>query len=425
LSDQKVFVQVGGTRDGMDPYLDAARRRGMCAVLVETPDYLRWRRILGRRDFDVEVAVEAPADATRLRSSLNAHGVRPNLILAGFERYVESCYRVAAELGCAPAGQSPGFTAPYKREQRAALDAIADRVRQPRHATLDSLDDLEAAAAGMTLPVVIKPDNAGGGLGIVLVKDVRDLDAARRELGGLANYDGGAFTGWMVEEFVPGIEVSVQAIARDGVADILATCEKLTYTEPMGVLATFREAGHIAMPGSVVDAATRRFVQDCIEAVGYRQGPFHVDMIRGQGELSLLEMGFRLSGMRVVELVDRVSGRHWGDEAVAAHLGEAHRATRSWSGRYAGHVTLRNAEEVAAAESVIHANAGECELQRFPAPRLPADWAGAIPESLRSDVGRHAGALGRMVATGDNPRHVTALLQRCLVSRNSLEPITS
>ncbi|WP_229075210.1 acetyl-CoA carboxylase biotin carboxylase subunit family protein [Actinoplanes sp. DH11] len=423
MSEEKVFVQVGGTRDGMDPYLDAARRRDMRAVLVETPDYLRWRGILGRRDFDAEVALDAPADPAQLHSALTARGIHPNLILAGFERYVDSCYRVAAAFGCAPAGQSPAFAAPYKRDQRAAMTTSAARVRQPRHATMDSLDGLEAAAADMTFPVVVKPDNAGGGLGIVLVSDVGDLAEARRTLGGLANYDGGAFTGWMVEEFVPGVEVSVQAIARDGTADILSTCEKLTYTEPVGGLATFREAGHIAFPGSAVDTVTRQFVQDCIDAVGYRQGPFHVDMIRGNGQLHLLEMGFRLSGMRVVELVTRVSGRDWGDESIAAHLGETPAAAPAWDGRYAGHVTLRHAGELVAAESVGAENPSNAEVQRFTGPQLPADWSGGVPESLRSDVGRHAGALGRLVVTGDDPRRVTNLLQCCLVSRNSLEPI--
>ena len=38
------FVQLGATRDGLDPYLHAARARGMQAVLIETPDYIALRQ---------------------------------------------------------------------------------------------------------------------------------------------------------------------------------------------------------------------------------------------------------------------------------------------------------------------------------------------------------------------------------------------
>src|SRR4051794_39591303 len=96
------FVQVGATRDGLDPYLDCARRRGLTAVLVETAAYLRWRRELGRRPFDLEIAAGEPGDPAQVAAALAAHDVRPALVLTGFERYARSGFAVAKRLAVPP-----------------------------------------------------------------------------------------------------------------------------------------------------------------------------------------------------------------------------------------------------------------------------------------------------------------------------------
>ncbi|MEV6964455.1 ATP-grasp domain-containing protein [Hamadaea sp. NPDC051192] len=409
------FVQVGATRDGLDAYLDAAHRRGMTAVLVETPDYLRWRSALGRRPYDIGIAVDQPANTDALVAALRDLPA-PALILAGFERYVASAYGAADILGSRPSGQSPQFQAPYKLGQRSAVSQTCAQIRQPRHATVTALGDLQAATAGLAFPVVVKPDNGGGGLGVYVAYEAANLAAIRTVLESVRNYDGGPFSGWIAEEYVPGVELSVQAVARDGKAIILTTCEKLTAVEaePNGV-GSFRESGHVARPGAEADPSLLSFVEACLGAVGYRTGPFHIDLIQTpDGELVLLEMGFRLSGMRVSELVTAVSGLDWAEEAFAAHLGTAHNgATARSAASYAGQLTLRQPSEVQAAQALPSAGGTRVDLQLFTAPSLPDEWDDVLPVTLRSDIGRHSGAMGRVVVSGDNPRTVTEVLHRC------------
>jgi len=412
------FVQVGATRDGLDAYLDAAHRRDMVAVLVETPDYLRWRDALGRRPYDIGIAVGQPADTSALVGALRNLPV-PTLILAGFERYVAAAYGAANALGSRPSGQSPAFNAPYKLGQRDAVSRACDQIRQPRYAAIEVLDDLETAMAQLTFPVVIKPDNGGGGLGVYLARACEHLAAVRRVLGNVSNYDGGSFTGWIVEEYVPGVEMSVQAVARDGEASILTICEKLTNIEDESDgVCSFRESGHVARPGAEADPSLRSFVEACIGAVGYRTGPFHIDLIRSErGALYLVEMGFRLSGMRVSELVGAVSGIDWAEEAFAAHLGTPHSGAAARSAaRYAGQLTLRLRAEVEAAQALPAANGTHVDVQLFTAPQLPAEWGNILPATLRSDVGRHSGAVGRVVVSADSPVAVSDVLRRCRVS---------
>src|SRR6266536_5532141 len=118
------FVQVGATRDGMDPYLSAARERGMRAVLVETPDYVRWRRALGRREFDITLEVEKPTDPSALVAAINELPEIPALVLAGFERYTAPAYAAARALAVRPSGVGDDFVPPYKAAQRAALSGV-------------------------------------------------------------------------------------------------------------------------------------------------------------------------------------------------------------------------------------------------------------------------------------------------------------
>src|SRR5438132_2578940 len=106
------FVQVGATRDGLDPYLAASRRRGMSALLVETPAYLRYREALGGEPFDAVVAVSHLEDADEVVSALTWTGSPPALVLPGFETYTKSAYRVAEVLGTAPVANGPSAFTP-------------------------------------------------------------------------------------------------------------------------------------------------------------------------------------------------------------------------------------------------------------------------------------------------------------------------
>jgi biotin carboxylase len=408
----------------------------MPTVLVETPDYLRWRDVLGRRRFDEVVPVERPADAAAVVAAVGAAGRRQGrpvaLMLAGFERYVASTLTAARELDVRPAGQSVGFGAPYKRGQRAAVTtANPRRVRQPRHVTVRSLNelrDLGRAADHPTFPVVVKPGDGGGGLGVLLVSQVDGLPGAAETLAGMTNYDGGGFDGWLVEEYVKGVELSVQAVAVNGAARIITSCEKLITIETapeFPLVSSFRESGHVAQPGEEADPVLRDFADECLRAVGYRQGPFHLDLIRDGDSLHLLEMGFRLSGMRVVELVRRVSGVDWAEVVFRIHLGDApvDEALVPRSGvnghRYGGQFTIRHADQYAAAERLRLDPSADCgiDVERFSPPDLPAEWRTDLPRSLRSDLHRHAGAVGRVVVTAPTPHQVARALEWCRVGR--------
>ncbi|MFJ9848084.1 acetyl-CoA carboxylase biotin carboxylase subunit family protein [Streptomyces sp. NPDC101150] len=411
------FVQVGATRDGLDPYLDCARRRGMRAVLVETPAYLRWRRLLGRREFDVEVAVARPQDPDAVRASLAAAAVAPALVLTGFERYVYAGFALARALRVAPwPGAGDGFRPLDKREQRETLLRGAPQVAQPRFVPLGPGDGDEADP--LAFPQVIKPADGGGGLGVLLVDGAAQRRRALDRVRNLVNYGGGAFSAIVAEEFVKGPELSLQGVAHEGGAVLLSVCEKLTSLEEVRGepgLAGFREVGHVARAGGGAPPALRELAQACLDATGYRAGPFHVDVIQGPSGPVFVEMGFRLSGGGLVALVEKATGADWAELAFRTHLGDAVPVPPPGAG-IAGQVSAVSEHELTAAEALQEPGVA-VEIQRAAPPPDPAALPADDLPVLTSDLARHTGAVGRVVVSGDPGDRIPALLHSLVAHR--------
>ncbi|MFF3546809.1 acetyl-CoA carboxylase biotin carboxylase subunit family protein [Streptomyces platensis] len=418
------FVQVGATRDGLEPYLDAAHRRGMRTVLVETPAYLRWRRLLGRREFEVEVAVERPQDPDAIRAALAAAGVAPALVLTGFERYVYAGFALARALRVAPWPDVGDTFRPLdKREQREALLDGAPQVAQPRFVPLGP--DSGDAADQLGFPQVIKPADGGGGLGVLLVDGAAQRHRALDRVRALVNYGGGAFSGIVAEEFVKGPEFSLQGVAHEGSAVLLSVCEKLTSLEEVPDepgLSGFREVGHVARPGDGAPPALRELAQACLNATGYRAGPFHVDVIQGPAGPVFVEMGFRLSGGGLVALVEKATGADWAELVFRTHLGDmapvgppSPDAGAGGTG-IAGQISAMSEQELAAAETLQEPGM-TVEIQLAAPPPDPAALPADDLPVLASDLARHTGTTGRVVLSGGPGDRIPALLHSLVADR--------
>jgi hypothetical protein len=425
------FVQIGATRDGLDPYLDSAHGRRMTAVLVETPAYLCWRRNAGRRAFDAEIPVERPEKPEQVRTALRDAGLAPSLVLTGFERYAVSGFGVAALMGTASRpGHGEPFVPPDKIEQRNAVSAKAPHVLQPRYMSYltgrgngSASRAVPTAGTGfprLTWPVVVKPADGGGGLGVFRVRGPEQLAAASASIAATANYGGGAFRGVLIEEQVRGVEYSVQGIAWHGKVTVLGVCEKLvTVDHALAGLDGFREAAHIFVLGTAGLPDLTSFAQSCLDAVGYRDGPFHLDLMRTERGPVFLEMGFRLSGAALVDLIKSATGQNWADWVFACYLGERPPASDpegKQPAKVVGQAIALTEAELGAAE---RARSGglDVEVRRFPA-RL-GRGSEHRPE-LASDQIRHGDAVGRIRVTADRPDIVRTMLRGFLSDREEV-----
>lgn len=410
------FVQIGATRDRLDRYLFAAQRRAMPTVLVETPDYLEYRKLQSAPKFDQEVAVEHPDDAASVQAALDVKRLRPRLVLPGFECYVCSAFEIAQRLKLPPFANKDTTELPPldKAAQRARLANKAPEVRQPRHIEMAlNGKSCRAMPSDFPFPAVAKVVDGGGGLGVYRVESHYALCGVFEHLRTLRNYDGNPFEKVLVEQFISGTEYSVQGVTRGRIPEVLTWCEKIITTERDRISPTligFRERAHIARSGTVMPPELARVTAACVDCLACPDGPFHIDLLQSGGELYFIEMGYRLSGGGVVRLVECLTGLDWAAISFDWLISEKHHTSVSTPHSCAGHVLAISPADLRRSRT-LEATGLAVEADEFVSA---LGTSTALPSSLQADIKRHTGFAGRIRILGESLDEVrTAIIACC------------
>jgi len=152
-----------------------------------------------------------------------------------------------------------------KRALRAALDA--QEVPQPRWAPFDDPDHLPDVG----FPCVVKPAGLAGSQGVIRADDKVTARVAAERARRIA-CDGPL----LVEEFVPGAEVAVEAILRSGALEVLALFDK---PDPLDG-PYFEETIYVTpsrLPAATQEALAR-VTADAARAIGLEEGPVHAEL---------------------------------------------------------------------------------------------------------------------------------------------------
>jgi biotin carboxylase len=130
-----------------------------------------------------------------------------------------------------------------KRLSRARLDAAG--VPQARSICVADLPSARVAAAEIGYPVIVKPRGLAGSEGVVLVRREDDLAegvaaALRADFAEVPRFD----EGLLVEEYLDGPEISIDAVVLDGaVRPLFIARKQLDHGD------TFEETGHAVSAG--------------------------------------------------------------------------------------------------------------------------------------------------------------------------------
>ncbi|HLK42339.1 MAG TPA: ATP-grasp domain-containing protein [Thermoleophilia bacterium] len=239
----------------------------------------------------------AVAAAARLDDDHGVYGV-----LTFDEAYVELTAEIAQALAL------PGLSleaARRCRDKHAMRRRLAEAgVPSARSVIAETLDDALGAAGDIGYPVVLKPRNLGGSIGVVRADgpaDVRSLF----EVSAAAVFDRiSTLPGLLVEEFLDGPEFSVESVVDNGVPRICAVTEKV-----LGFAPYFEETGHFSRPFDATrDAGIGRLVCQVHEALGINLGATHCELRVTPTGPRVIEIGARLAGDRIPELVRRATG---------------------------------------------------------------------------------------------------------------------
>lgn len=420
-----IFVQIGATRDGLDPYLKCAKKRGMQTFLVESPAYLAFRKDLSRKVFDHEIAVDDPADPVKVTDSLEKYKERISLILAGFECYSPAAYDVANRLKILPwRNNLVDFRPLNKDEQRVTLRNKAPEIFQPNFLCFsDSF--IDQTKINLRYPLMIKPTNGGGGLGVYLVFDDKTLSTVVENIKLLTNYNGASFDGLIIEEYISGKELSLQGYCQNNTVTILSCCEKIIELQLANSLnaKSFYEAGHIAISGDKILEEIRIFAEQCVAAFNYNAGPFHIDLIVNDKGIYFIEMGYRLSGGAIVELVEKATGINWAEKAFTLFLEEEEYGiseveTYNRPLQCIGLATIRNNCLLQKAE-LLRKQGKPIDVVPFLTNGKTIAAKKELSTSLRSDVTRHGSGVARIWINESSIDRAREIMLQCLHSDES------
>ncbi|MEV0659838.1 ATP-grasp domain-containing protein [Actinomadura luteofluorescens] len=211
------------------------------------------------------------------------------------EVYIETSAHLSAALGFPVL--DPGAVARC-RDKSATREALRDAgFPQPASRAVASLEEARAFAGEIGYPIIVKPRNLGGSLGLSKVERPEDLDAAfaltdGTRMGGIRQFEDYV----VVEEFLEGPEISVECVLFQGECTPLIVARKVLGGS--GDLA-FEEIGHDvdANDPLLFDTGFHDMLTRVHAAVGFTDGVTHIEFkLTPDGARHVIEINVRLGG---------------------------------------------------------------------------------------------------------------------------------
>lgn len=180
--------------------------------------------------------------------------------------------------------------------------------RTIRATTYDSAVE-QIAARGQGYPLVVKPAEQSASWGVTVVRAPEQL-AAAFELAQSWPVETPHYialdTTVIIQEYVGGVEYSVEAIVSRGRVTMLPVTEKFTTQDSYRV-----ETGH-TVPAALTESALDTIRDTCkqaLRALGVHNGVAHIELkIQSDGSARIIEVGARLPGDHVVRLMKEARG---------------------------------------------------------------------------------------------------------------------
>ena len=274
------------------PFLRAAAALG-AEVVVASEEASSLASFMEGRHLTLDLGSPAEA-AERAAAFAERHPV--DAVVGVDETAVLTAAHVAARLGLPRHNAVDAVAATRdKRLLRRALAAAG--VAQPVHVetTVASLDPARIEPS-VGFPCVVKPVSLAASRGVIRSDDAAQLRAAVERIGRLLRDDCGVpgDPPLLVERFVPGAEVAVEGLVRDGELDVLAVLDKPGMPD-----GPYFEESFFVTPSRLPDDVQHAIAatsQRAVQALGLRHGPVHAELRVRSGEPVVIEVAARSIG---------------------------------------------------------------------------------------------------------------------------------
>ena len=305
--DQGKRLLVLGAGPAQLGLLAAARARELHVIAVDREPSAPGFRYADRRAI---VSTEDESGIERLAGAERIDG----LIAPGIDWPVAIAARVAERLSLPhPISPETATLSTSKLRQRERFAEAG--VPQPAYEICSGPAEAAKAAQRIGFPCVIKAPDRQGQRGLTLVGSADEMEEAVR-----IALDASRSATLLVEEHVPGREITVNAFSSAGHFNPLTVTDRLTAPLPaFGVALTHVWPSELepAQIGAVVEAASA-----AARAVGIENGPSYTQVLVGTDGPRVGELAARLGGGHDAELCRVALGVDLNGAALSAALGE-------------------------------------------------------------------------------------------------------
>jgi predicted ATP-grasp superfamily ATP-dependent carboligase len=273
----------------LDPAVCAARELGVRLCVADTAAGL------------AKIPHSLPCDRLEVPEMTQDHlsaalaGTGPRCVVSITEMKLELAARVREIIGIPGTASQVERTVSDKLLTRTALsDAGLTAVRY----WCVPVTRVAGLLGEVPLPVVVKPRTLAGSNGVRLLDGPADVPDA------LSQYRHQP-AGVLVESYLPGVEISVEALAVDGRLFPLTLTDKVNTGSPY-----FQEIGHI-MPSRHTAGRGEQvtsYLQQVITALGIGTAPIHAELKLSDHGVDLVEIHTRFGGGNIVRLLRESRG---------------------------------------------------------------------------------------------------------------------
>ena len=193
----------------------------------------------------------------------------------------------------------------YKHKLRKALDAAG--IPNTKYALANNWDDIVTAAESIGYPLVLKPVDLSSSAFVRLITNQNELRDAFETLDAFPKNwrDQERDCTFLLEEYMVGDEVSVEALTFQGVTTVIGITQKSVTGTPY-----FIEDGHM-FPADFSDSVKSEistYVVNALQAAEYDHGVSHTEVKLTNEGLRIVEINPRTAGDHITELVEFVYG---------------------------------------------------------------------------------------------------------------------
>jgi biotin carboxylase len=250
-----------------------------------------------------------------------ASGERPAAVIPMNDFTVRSALAVSSHYGL---HHNPATVVDRCRDKFLMKQVLAEAgLPLPKFGAFTTLEELWSLASVIGFPMVIKPRELAGSVGVIKVDSGDRLEAAYHQcIADIQALNGAYMTPedvFLAEEYIPAMnEVSVEVYNHGDHHRVLAVTDKYLGPEPY-----FVEIGHSVPSVHSMNRELRDIAERACHALGIRYGIAHFEArITPAGEVRIIEVGARTGGDAIMDLVERAYGVNPYELHVASYLGQ-------------------------------------------------------------------------------------------------------